>query len=184
MSEIIKMSEEKQGEEKQGKKCCGFCCDFRRAVIVMAILGIIEFTILIIVQVFGIAFGASIVAEAEDDDLVQASGIGIAVTSGLIAGLYAIGLLFSIFHLLAALKYSVCMLATVLVFNFIGLGYDIYYATLVGGDLMIGLICYCIVVAAIYIYPTVGLLMEIKEGIMSPETYPREAYSCCCKPKV
>ena len=182
MSEVIKMSE---GEEKQGKKCCGFCCDFRRAVIIMAIFGIIEYTILIImIALGGIAYGVSIAGEATDDDAVMAAGIGIAVTSGLIAGLYAIGLLFSIFQLFAALKYSVCMLATVLVFNFIGLGYDIYYTTLVGGDLMIGLICYCIVVAAIYIYPTVGLLMEIKEGIMSPETYPREAYSCCCKPKV
>ncbi len=177
--------EEKQVEEKQGKKCCGFCCDFRRAVIVVAILGIIEYTVMILITALGISYGVSIAGEATDDDNVLAAGIGIAVGSSIIAGLYAIGLLFSVFQLFAALRYSVCMLATVIVFNLIGLGYDIYYATFLStGDQMIGLICAEIVIAAMYIYPTAGLLMEIKEGIMSPETYPREAYSCCCQPKV
>jgi len=44
-----------------------------------------------------------------------------------------------------------------------------------------------IVIAAIfyglYLYPVIGLISEIKSGIMSQETYPREAYSCCCNPK-
>ena len=32
----------------------------------------------------------------------------------------------------------------------------------------------------LYIYPHVGLMHEISSGIMSPETYPREEFSCCC----
>ena len=32
----------------------------------------------------------------------------------------------------------------------------------------------------LYIYPHMGLMNEIKQGIMSPETYPREEFSCCC----
>jgi len=39
-------------------------------------------------------------------------------------------------------------------------------------------ICY-----GLYLYPVIGLISEIKSGIMSQETYPREAYSCCCDPK-
>ena len=29
------------GGEKQGAKCCGCCCDYRRAVIITAIVGIV-----------------------------------------------------------------------------------------------------------------------------------------------
>jgi heme/copper-type cytochrome/quinol oxidase subunit 2 len=36
------------------------------------------------------------------------------------------------------------------------------------------------VITALIVYPHVGLMMEIKKGIMSKETYPREAFSCCC----
>jgi hypothetical protein len=39
------------------------------------------------------------------------------------------------------------------------------------------------VVAALWIYPHAGLILEIKRGIMSRETYPREEYSCCCVDK-
>ena len=34
------------------------------------------------------------------------------------------------------------------------------------------------------IYPPVMLIMEIKSGKMSAETYKREAHSCCCQPNV
>jgi len=177
--------EEKQGEEKQGKKCCGFCCDFRRAVIVMAILGMIEYTVLIIITAIGISYGVSVANEAEDDDALLESGIGIAVGNGVLAAIYVVGIFFQTFMLFAALKYNVCMLATVIFFNLIGLGYDIYYSlTYYNGGQRTGVIIAQIIIAAIYIYPTAGLLMEIKNGIMSPETYPREAYSCCCQPKV
>jgi hypothetical protein len=36
------------------------------------------------------------------------------------------------------------------------------------------------IVTALWIYPHVGLILEIRNGIMSAETYPREEYSCCC----
>jgi len=32
----------------------------------------------------------------------------------------------------------------------------------------------------LFIYPHVGLMLEIKKGIMTPETYAREEFSCCC----
>ncbi len=185
-SKLFKMSEEeKQGEEKQGKKCCGFCCDFRRAVIVMAILGMIEYTVLIVITSLGISYGVALAQEAVDDDVLLASGIGVAVGSGVLAAIYVVGIFFQIFMLFGALKYNVCMLATVIFFQLVGLGYDISNSvTYYTGGQQIGAIIAQIILAAIYIYPTAGLLMEIKNGIMSPETYPREAYSCCCQPKV
>jgi hypothetical protein len=30
------------------------------------------------------------------------------------------------------------------------------------------------------LYPMASFIREVKTGIMAPETYPREEYSCCC----
>jgi len=35
----------------------------------------------------------------------------------------------------------------------------------------------------LWVYPSVMLAVEIKKGIMTKETYPREEMSCCCVPK-
>jgi hypothetical protein len=32
----------------------------------------------------------------------------------------------------------------------------------------------------LFMYPHVGFIMEVRSGIMSAETYPREEASCCC----
>ena len=35
----------------------------------------------------------------------------------------------------------------------------------------------------LWVYPSVFLSVEIKKGIMTKETYPREEMSCCCVAK-
>ena len=35
------------------------------------------------------------------------------------------------------------------------------------------------VIVCLFIYPHVGFMSEVKAGILSAETYPREAFSCC-----
>lgn len=172
--------------EKQGSKCCGCCCDFRRAVIVMALIGIVGTSLTVILLLVGVGYGSSVAGQATDDDLVAASGAAIAIGSGVAAGVYVVIMLFYVFQLMAAIKYNLCMLYTVLVFELLGLGFDIAYgiaAATTAGDMAVTIVVY-ILFAALVIYPTAGLIKEIKEGIMSPETYPREAYSCCCMPKV
>ena len=36
------------------------------------------------------------------------------------------------------------------------------------------------ILSALWAYPSVFLFNEIRNGIMSAETYPREKHSCCC----
>ena len=36
------------------------------------------------------------------------------------------------------------------------------------------------ILRALWAYPSVFLFNEIRNGIMSAETYPREKHSCCC----
>lgn len=54
-------------QEKQGAKCCGCCCDYRRAVVVVAILWLI----LSIATLIGAFFPLPAVAIGYDDDEVQ-----------------------------------------------------------------------------------------------------------------
>ena len=43
------------------------------------------------------------------------------------------------------------------------------------GGIIVGL-----AVACLWIYPHVGFIFEVKNGILSAETYEREKFSCCC----
>ena len=158
-------------------------------MVVFSILHIIYFAILTILAAtgFGVATSASVVAannDQEEDAVVTAYVAG---ATGLLAIGFALGICFGVFQLMGALKYNVCMLSTCLVFQLFVLAYNLYYywvnQTSVGQ--YIGtLIATVIVFGAMWIYPLVGLIKEIKAGTMSEETYPREAYSCCCEPKV
>jgi len=194
-TEVVKAEPAPITGEKQGGKCCGCCCDYKRAVIVMAILGIVYMALLLILGVTGAVIGGVYAAQATDDEL--ATGLTIASAgAGIISIGYAIGLGFYVFQLFAAIKYSSCMLITVLVFNVLGFGYSIWYQVALneynetyapdqaGSANLAGAIIGVCIFFALEIYPTVGLLLEINKGIMSAETYPREAYSCCCEPKV
>ncbi len=152
----------------------------------MAIIGLVGTTIMIILFLVGVGYGSTVTAQAVDDDVVIAAGLTVAITSGVAAGIYVVFALFYVFQLVAAIKYNLCMLYTVVVIELIGLGWDIYYGVataFTAADMAIGIIIY-IIFAGLIMYPTIGLISEIKAGTMSPETYPREAYSCCCMPKV
>mmetsp|Transcript_18966 Transcript_18966/g.46976 ORF Transcript_18966/g.46976 Transcript_18966/m.46976 type:complete len:102 (+) Transcript_18966:489-794(+) len=39
------------------------------------------------------------------------------------------------------------------------------------------------ILTLLWIYPSIFLAVEIKKGIMTKETYPREEMSCCCVSK-
>ena len=92
-----------------------------------------------------------------------------------------------IWQVCAALRYSICMLCCVILVILYYFAISVYYAVEVQSDywvddtntaLIIQIICN-VFLCGLYIYPVVGLIVEIKKGIMSKETYPREAYSCC-----
>jgi hypothetical protein len=171
--------------EKQGLKCCGCCCDFRRAVIVMALIGIVISVISLILLVSGAAVMGVAAANANDD--IMASGLAAGtVAFTVVIIIYVIVALFYIFQLMAAIKYNVCMLGTVVVFNaiFFILSITNYIMNSYSAGALAGNLIFSVIFFGLEIYPTVGLLREIKAGTMSAKTYPREAYSCCCMPEV
>ena len=154
-------------------------CDYRRAVVAMSIVGIVWNIIAIIF--FALGSGAAAVAanadyldlSEEDQENFRADTIN----TGVAAGIYAILLCMSIFSLVAALRYSVCMLGTVVLFILVQLGWSFYVVIgnpYNGTGAITGGIIGSIIGYGLWLYPVIGLITEIKSGLMSKETYPRE----------
>lgn len=155
-------------QEKIGAKCCGCFCDYRRAVVAASII----FMVGCLVDVILFAIFST----------TGQSAMNVYAASAIIA---AILFFVNLFALVAALRYSLRMLRSALLFILIEFGWDIYESTVkyAGSSLIYGIVG-TVIGYGLYIYPLVGLILEIKSGVMSKETYPREAYSCCCQPKV
>jgi len=183
-------------QEKQGAKCCFCCCDYRRAVVAISVCYIVYYILLIILSATGA--GASLVVRDVIDDMTQEDRDNLedmgtmAIVTIVVSVLF---LFFNIWTLCAALRYSTCMLSTNVLLILVQLGFNIYsfWATAETADKeynvefnttnFIVSIVFSIIFYGLYLYPVIGLISEIKSGVMSQATYPREAYSCCCNPK-
>ena len=173
-------------QEKVGAKCCGCCCDYRRAVIVIAILFIIWTAIALVLNVTAsVTPSLNNINDDQVEDIINAN-----TTVSIIAA--AIGLVMAIVALLGARLYNIPMLIAAVVWYFVNYGLYIWTwianvnaannveSNTVTYRYPIGLIIIQAVITGLWVYPHIGLIVEIKKGIMSRETYPREEYSCCC----
>lgn len=185
---------EMKDQEKQGGKCCFFCCDYRRAVVVISILQMLNSLVWLVLfaGAGGWAVVGSLETQGDDDydyDYTSEALISAAVGSYILAAMYGFFFLCNIFVLCAALRYSVCMLSTTIIIVLIQFGFSIWnvvyraqYSWNPTTQYVVGIIG-SIIGYGVYLYPIIGLTSEIRNGTMSRETYPREAYSCCCTPK-
>ncbi|KAG7350696.1 hypothetical protein IV203_010056 [Nitzschia inconspicua] len=174
-------------QEKQGSKCCGSCCDMRRAVIIIAIIFICATVLTLILEVTAAAVpGFNNVDDDQVEEILTSN-----TTRNIIVS--AISLVMAIVALLGARFYNIWMLGLVVVWFVVSYAVGIYFAidninqvnNLDNPDIPdyrnpIGLFIFNAIITGLWIYPHVGLIIEIKKGIMSPQTYPREEYSCCC----
>lgn len=174
-------------QEKVGAKCCGCCCDFRRAVLILDVI----LMVFAGVSLIGIAIPADEnfqIQGVDDDQVVEVMGDSY-VVSAIINGVGMICLAVPVY---GAITFNARMVAfgiVWLVASFIasiivGVVYNGKanevssksiaqpFANWIGGAIWTG----------VFIYPHVGLISEIQKGIMSQQTYPREEHSCCCGP--
>lgn len=164
-------------QEKVGAKCCGCFCDYRRALIVVVIIGIILSVINLIMTLNAISDASSTVSsyipddhhmmENEIQDTLDDGARGVVITT-------ILGILASLCALIGAIWFNIWLVLVnviSLAVNFI-LAIRFSYSPL---QIMISTVC-----TALFLYPHIGFIMEVKKGIMTRETYPREEYSCCC----
>jgi hypothetical protein len=189
-------------QEKQGGKCCGGCCDYRRAVIVLCIVSLVFSVIGIINPALDSSFEdaaypelSKIISDHSTDLLIM--GIVhivmtlVALVGALIFNFYMVALyvLWSILYLIVSIILEKQMVDEML--DWIDTQYtdDVWSGTdrdaLESGINTYMIITYVITAlfTALWVYPSVFLSVEIKKGIMTKETYPREEMSCCCVAK-
>lgn len=172
-----------QGEEagvfvnpsgKQGHKCCGGCCDVRRAVMIVNGINIIilGMSLLSFLAAKNIANNnTDDAAAAQVDDQVQ-EAIDIYANAPL-------GAIIAIMLVQAVI--SAIGMAGAFIFNkwMVGVTAVVYVLGLLGALLSLnpGGMAY----NGFFLYPHVFLIKELHRGIMTKENYePVEKHSCCC----
>ena len=179
-------------QPKQGSKCCGCCCDYRRAVI------IVNFVSLLLNIMGMIAYFGSTVVVVEQGYIDSIEGFG-----RLHGILTSIGIFFSVVAIIGAYRYNAYLVG-------MSIGWTILYLFLrtilnhttsqrlqaafeqeqldaygrivqeYDAPNLVPDIIATIIFIVLLVYPHVGFIYEVRKGILSPETYPREEFSCCC----
>jgi hypothetical protein len=154
---------------KRGHKCCGGCCDVRRAVIVVncVVGGLVLWGVL---AVLALKTGAEHIAMKMDDDeaIAAMNKLQDAPIVPLLIR-FSIALICCVFGVLGAIQYNVWM---------------VYVAALkLCVDIVVGLCTFNVAVViafSLFLYPHVFFIKEVREGIMSKDNYENERQSCCC----
>lgn len=174
-------------EPRQGGKMCGCCCDSRRAVIIVnIIIALLEglFLILAASGAWTSYFDTS--TEKLEDHMKPY------ITAEIVLGVVSI--LFSILAIVGAVKFNIKMVVPNVLWLIVGfiIGLVLLFHSCAGVDDLdsetLDYTCeidfISIVFALLWLlfwcYPHIMFISEVRKGIMTPETYPREKYSCCC----
>mmetsp|Transcript_57414 Transcript_57414/g.69086 ORF Transcript_57414/g.69086 Transcript_57414/m.69086 type:complete len:170 (-) Transcript_57414:180-689(-) len=164
-------------KEKQGGKCCGTCCDYRRAVIILAVINIILFSV-------GLIPPSSERDNGGDDDMYNDDGgiYGKVQTQLIIYS--AISIVMEILSIAGAIMYNKWMVGVPVIWAAVGFIYFIVFTQIAAEGWSIALYAVNYIsrglITCLWIYPSVFLFKEISSGVMSAETYKREEQSCCC----
>jgi hypothetical protein len=143
---------------RQGHRFMFFCCDMRRAVI---ILDAITIFLVLVHFIFFVGFGIQL--EADTGGSFQVPSVGEAIFWGLV------GVAMPACGMYGALKFK---------YNFVVLA-AFYFGFQLFLDLFM-LNVFSLIWGAVFLYPHAMLVKEMNKGIMTEEKYPNEKYSCCC----
>jgi len=179
-----------QIEAKQGGICCGCCCDYRRAVIIgnSFFIGFALFTM------FVQGAGPDVIEQTYDDDefvedvskvldeylVMRTIFLGISLLTALIAIGGAVH-----YQVWLVGSHAVWLVVDYIAYIFLALAMledlDPIYAEkgLVAASPLMNFV-FVGLLAAFFIYAHLGYISEVRAGILTHETYPREEYSCCC----
>jgi hypothetical protein len=155
-------------QSKQGHKMCGFCCDMRRAVIIVN-------TISLSLGVIGI-IGVIAAAAADGNGTFDSNGKAHQLFTGMdratVGGAFALLIVYMLMNaagIYGALTYSQYLVG----FSLLGCCIDfvISLAFLNFGGAVFDML---------FAYPHIVFLREVRNGVLSRDTYSTEKYSCCC----
>ena len=152
----------------------GCCCDFRCAVIVMGLIGIIKSIIFLVpftdLSVTGAAVMRSALSQIDKNIFIQFINT---VIDGMADAVDIQVALLYVFQLVAAITYSVWMLALVIVVNLVWFVLGMINISNTGGGAgnIAGKIVFYVLFIGLEIYPTASLIKEIRGGTMSAHDF-------------
>jgi hypothetical protein len=176
-----------QVQEKIGSKCCGCCCDFRRAVIILDCIHI-AFAFFFLLS---LSFEHSLREHWMDllevnDDQVRDEILEMNMVTKIIFGCGVVAVAVPAY---GAKTFHASMVGFGIVWfvlSFVAqVVVDVVYTgkanDVAHNPVLVPFIPWIFygVWIALLIYPHVGLFNEIRSGVMSAATYPREEFSCC-----
>jgi hypothetical protein len=156
-------------------------------VIIIAVIFIIISIISIIVSVLSASI-PGVKIDVDDDEIIELWDDGLA-RQAIFSG---ISLIFSIAALVGASNYNIWLVGSNIIWLLVN-----YIASIIiqvatideindlepdDDEIRYNIAYYVIqaLVVILFMYPHIGFIQEVKSGIMSAETYPREEFSCCC----
>jgi len=174
--------------------CIRSCCDFRRAVIIMNVIAVILAIIGLATTFAGAQLLNSLSTNQQEEELIDNFDSTVLVNK--IFGF--LSLLMAAIAIVGAVKFNVWLVGLHIVWLIISTitlpiifaqdcnafidEYDKLYDTDTSDEDCVSTwnVFYSVVFSIIWIYPHIGFILEVKNGIMTKETYPREEFSCCC----
>lgn len=186
---------------KQGSLYCGCCCDMRRAVIIVNVILLVSSLITIVRSLNAEDLTAGL--NEEQLDVLERSDLAFLITAIATMVFCAVGVVgaatYNIYLVGSNIVVLLAALAVRSYFLFAAVGGVLDLASEdddfldlteeeksnvldVSGDLLIAnVVISAVFVLFVYVYPHVVFIMEVRNGIMSEETYKRrEEASCCC----
>ena len=165
-----------EDQPRQGSLCCGCCCDFRRAVMIINGLSIV-FGVVLTRRVL---FVAAFLRNAPYRYIPEAE-IKINTATGV---LFAISVVFDIVALVGAIKYNIYMVGANMVWVVVSfvLVLIVEWILLRGSELSIAPPIGFLVAAmerVLEVYTHAGFVSQVRAGILTKETYPREQRHWC-----
>jgi uncharacterized membrane protein YecN with MAPEG domain len=152
---------------KQGHKCCGCCCDTRRAVIIVNLVNIVLLMIGMIVLI--VAHNKVSPDDYSDDKVKSQVQTFENVPLAALIAIPIVLMLCCVAGIVGANKYNIYLVGSAAVAYCVVFIMDLIAVNIVGA-----------IIAALFAYPHFVFIHEVRRGIMSNETYHIEEQSCCC----
>lgn len=159
-------------DKRKTELCCGSCCDYVKACVIVDIIFIAFTGLGIIASVAGFSLLNSIdESDLDDDELIQDFTDvqdDLNTTYVILMARQGVCILFAALGIAGAAKYNKGLVLAAGVWYCIDFVLSIIFLDILG----------C-VMRAFFAYPHFGLFVALKKGNISRETYDREKYCCC-----
>ena len=156
-------------QARQSHLCCGCCCDTRRAVIVVNVISMCVAALAIGLTSMAIGASGRYASDFDDDEYVSAFAEIDGKAIGLSIGVLVVGMICQATGIYGAQKFNKIGVIIGAIWHALQCIFSIAIFD-IAGAIMSGFFC----------YPHVAFLLELNNGIMTPEKYPNEALCCAC----